>query len=176
MKVLLVISALGKDRPGLLKELAQALMECGCGIADSRMTVLGGEFAAVLMVTGNWNAVAKAEGALPGLQERLGLALHARRTEARASEAPLLPYVAEIVTVDRPGIIYRLADFFTARGINVEDLYTSGYTSAHSATAMFSLTMTVNIPAAVQIAALRDEFMGLCEELNLDGVLEPLKR
>lgn len=176
MKVLLVISALGKDRPGLLKELAQALMECGCTIADSRMTVLGSEFAAVLMITGNWSAIAKVEGGLPALQERLGLTISARRTEARATEIPLLPYIAEIVTVDRPGIIYRLADFFAARSINIEDLYTSGYASAHSATPMFAFNMTVNIPASVHIAALRDEFMNLCEELNLDGVLEPLKR
>ncbi|MDA1106833.1 MAG: glycine cleavage system protein R [Proteobacteria bacterium] len=176
MKVLLVISALGKDRPGLLKELAQALMECGCTIADSRMTVLGSEFAAVLMITGNWSAIAKVEGGLSALQERLGLTISARRTEVRSTETPLLPYIAEIVTVDRPGIIYRMADFFTARSINIEDLYTSGYTSAHSATPMFALNLTVNIPASVHIAALRDEFMNLCEEMNLDGVLEPLKR
>ncbi|HDJ86419.1 MAG TPA: glycine cleavage system protein R, partial [Chromatiales bacterium] len=43
MNNLLVVSALGQDRPGIVNELSLAILNCGCNIEDSRMTVLGGE-------------------------------------------------------------------------------------------------------------------------------------
>jgi glycine cleavage system transcriptional repressor len=35
--------------------------------------------------------------------------------------------------------------------------------------------MTVNIPSSVHLAQLRDEFLELCDQLNLDSILEPVK-
>ncbi len=176
INVQLVICALGKDRVGLFKEFAQGILDSGCSILDSRMAALGSEFAAMLLVAGNWNSIAKLEGALPALQDKLNLTLTSRRAEPRAAQDNLLPYMVEVVTVDRPGILYRLADFFAKRNINIEDLYTASYTSTHSDTNMFNVNITVNVPADVHIAGLREEFLNLCDELNLDGVLEPLKR
>jgi glycine cleavage system transcriptional repressor len=40
---------------------------------------------------------------------------------------------------------------------------------------MFSVHLTVDIPATLQIAALREEFMDFCDQLNLDAVIEPIK-
>ncbi len=176
MKIHLVISALGKDRPGILSELSKAIMDSACTILDSRMTMLGGEFAGILLVSGNWSSVAKLEDALNGLQESLGLMLTARRTEPPAPQTRLLPYVVEIATVEQPGIVYRLADFFTSRNIGIQELYTGCYSTPHSDTPLFSLTMTVNISTDLHIASLREQFMDFCDELNLDGVIEPLKR
>ncbi|HDO34642.1 MAG TPA: glycine cleavage system protein R, partial [Chromatiales bacterium] len=59
MNNLLVVSALGQDRPGIVNELSLAILNCGCNIEDSRMTVLGGEFAVILLVSGNWSTIAK---------------------------------------------------------------------------------------------------------------------
>ena len=41
MKKFLVISALGHDRPGIVNELSKPVVEMGCNIEASRMTVLG---------------------------------------------------------------------------------------------------------------------------------------
>ena len=40
---------------------------------------------------------------------------------------------------------------------------------------MFSVRMNIGIPADIQIAVLRDEFMDFCDSLNIDAVLEPFK-
>ena len=66
-KTFLVISAVGADHPGLVNDLSRSILEYGCNIEDSRMTVLGGEFAAILLVEGKWNTLAKVENALPEL-------------------------------------------------------------------------------------------------------------
>ncbi|MEW6354419.1 MAG: ACT domain-containing protein [Pseudomonadota bacterium] len=176
MKVHFALCALGKDRPGILSDLSKVILDSGGVVLDSRMTVLGGEFSAILMISGNWSAIAKLEDALPDLQAKLGLAIIAKRTEPRAALTDLLPYVAEIATVEQPGIVYRVAEFFSSRNIPVADLYTSCYTMPYSSTPLFSLSLTVNIPTAIHISSLREQFMDFCDELNLDGVLEPLKR
>ena len=171
----LVISALGKDRPGIVDELSRTILDEGCNIADSRMTVLGGEFAIMLMVDGNWNTLTKLEDAVPELENKLGLTIIAKRTGDKQSGDALLPYGVEVVAMDHPGIVHHLASFFSKRDINIEDLSTSSYAAAHTGTPMFSVQMTVGIPSTIHIATLRDEFMEFCDSMNLDAVLEPIK-
>lgn len=172
----LVISALGQDRPGIVNELTEYVSDSGCNIVDSRMTVLGGEFAILMMVEGNWNAVAKMEGLLPTIEKRLRLTVMGKRTEAERSDGTTLPYTVEVVCLDHPGIVHQLAGFFSGHGINIHDLYTDSYRAAHTGSPMFSASMTINVPSDMHIARLREEFLDFCDELNLDAVLEPVKR
>ncbi len=175
MKNYLVISALGEDRSGIIDQLSQAITESSCNIRDTRMTVLGGEFAMLLLIEGNWNNVAKLETMLPGVGKRLDLTITTKRTEERQTKTNLLPYGVEVVALDHPGIVHQLARFFSSRGINIEDMATGSYAAAHTGTPMYSVHMTVNVPADLQISVLRDDFMDFCDELNLDAVLEPVK-
>ncbi|MCP4992749.1 MAG: glycine cleavage system protein R [Gammaproteobacteria bacterium] len=171
----LVISALGSDRPGIVDQLSKAILDEGCNIADSRMTVLGGEFAILLMVAGNWNAIGKLEGGTTAIEKRLDLTIIARRTEGRNGDNAVLPYSVEVVALDHPGIVHHLASFFSQREINIEDMVTSSYAAPHTGTEMFALDMTVGISSGLNIASLRDDFMEFCDSMNLDAVLEPLK-
>lgn len=174
-KTYLVISALGADHPGLVNDLSRAILEHGCNIEDSRMTVLGGEFAAILLVEGKWNTLAKIENALPELERQLGMVIVCKRTGPRARNENKLPYAVDVIAMDHPGIVNKLAAFFAERSINIEDMGTSTYAAAHTGTPMFAVHMTVGIPADTHIATLREEFMDYCDGLNLDAVLEPIK-
>lgn len=174
-KTYLVISALGEDHPGIVNQLSKTVLDHGCNIEDSRMTVLGGEFAAILLVEGKWNTLAKIENALPELERQLGMTIIAKRTGERATGRNLLPYAVDVISMDHPGIVNNLASFFAERRINIEDMATSTYAAAHTGTPMFSVHMTVGIPADMHIAGLREEFMDYCDGLNLDAVLEPIK-
>lgn len=171
----LVISALGRDRPGLVDRFSGALLDCGGNIVDSRMTVLGGEFAVLLLIEGPWNALAKIENALPELEQELEMTIIAKRTVRRATDRKLLPYAVEVVALDHPGIVKQLASFFSERNINIEDLSTTTYSAPHTGTPMFSVQMTVGIPADIHLGSLRDEFTDYCDTLNLDAILEPIK-
>ena len=174
-KTYLVISALGKDRPGIVNSLTKSIAEHGCNIEDSRMAVLGGEFAAMLLVEGKWNTLAKVENTLPELQAQLDMTIIAKRTGERSSTRNLIPYGVEVVSMDHPGIVNSLAGFFAEREINIEDMVTGSYAAPHTGTPMFSVQISVGIPSDIHIAALREEFMDYCDSLNLDAVLEPMK-
>ncbi len=176
MSTHLVITALGADRPGIVNDLSEVILDAGCNIEDSRMIVLGGVFAVMLMVSGNWNTVAKLEGSLAALGNRLGMAISSERTQPRGAAGNLLPYAVDVVAMDHPGIVHHLAHFFSGKGINIEELVTSSYSAAHTGTPMFSVHMEVGIPGDVHIAQLREAFLDFCDELNLDAVIEPIKR
>lgn len=170
-----VISALGKDRPGLVSKLSEIIMNAGCNIEDSRMSILGGEFALIMMVSGAWNNITKLEDSLPAAQESLDLIITSRRTEARHLTRKEIPYSIEVVSIDHPGIVQQIAGFFSERDINIHDMFTSSHRAAHTGSPMFTLSMTVEIPAATHISNLRDQFMDFCDELNLDAIMEPMK-
>nr|VFJ59488.1 MAG: glycine cleavage system transcriptional repressor [Candidatus Kentron sp. FM]VFJ60176.1 MAG: glycine cleavage system transcriptional repressor [Candidatus Kentron sp. FM]VFK24028.1 MAG: glycine cleavage system transcriptional repressor [Candidatus Kentron sp. FM] len=175
MQTHLVLSAVGEDRPGIIAHLSQMILDCGGNIKDSRMATLGREFAIIMLLSGNWNAIAKIENALPRIADKLQLTIHNKRTESREDIRDAMPYGVEVIAMDHPGIVRDVADFFFQRKINIEDLYTSTYTAPHTGTPMFSLHMTVGIPADMSIAALRGEFMDFCDDLNLDSMLAPVK-
>lgn len=172
---LLVLAAIGANRPGLLDALSKVVRDCGGNIVDSRMTVLGCEFSLIMLLSGTWDVIAKIENALPRLRDSLGLNLSIKRTEARKGGANMIPYAVEVVSYDHAGIVYEIASFFSTRNINIEDMYTSGYAAAHTGAPMFSLHMTISMPSNTSIAALRGEFMEFCDRLNLDSIMEPVK-
>jgi glycine cleavage system transcriptional repressor len=171
----LVISAVGEDRPGIVDKLSKAIFNTDCSIVDSRMTVLGGEFAIILLVSGHANDISQLEETLPGMQDTLALTISVKRTSTRTSRSDSLAYSVRAVSIDHPGIVYKLASFFSTRNINIDDLATSRYAAAHTGTPMFSIDMVINIPADVRISRLREDLTGFCDDLNIDVNIEPEK-
>lgn len=171
----LVVSAIGSDRPGLVDQLTQPIQESNGNILDSRMTVLGGEFAILMLIQGGWDTIARLEEMLPALQESIALTITTKRTESKPADEPVLPYMVSVVALDHPGIVNQLSGFFSKRQINIQSLETDSYHAAHTGTPMFSVNMNVQIPAGQSIVALRTEFFEFCDGLNLDAILEPLK-
>jgi glycine cleavage system transcriptional repressor len=80
-----------------------------------------------------------------------------------------------VIALDNPGIVHEIANFFAVQGINIEAMETSTYAAPHTGSPMFALSMTVNIPARVHIATLRENFMLFCDDRNLDAIIEPFK-
>lgn len=167
----LVITALGADRPGIVNELSNTLLTHDLNIEDSRMSVLGGEFAILLLVSGSEAAINSFLDNKQQAESALNMTLTAKTTETTAPVKTQVPYDVDVISIDHPGIVHKLASFFSDRDINIVDLETDRYAAPHTGTPMFSLHMTIGIPAEINIASLRDEFLNMCDELNLDAKL-----
>lgn len=171
----LVISAVGKDRAGIVSELSAAISQHRCNIDDSRMAILGGEFAIILMLSGAAADIAELRQTLPQLEETTGLTILDRPTEGRSGASGSLPYAVEVITMDQPGIVHQVTAFFSERQINIDSLETETYPAPHTGTPMFALNMAVNIPANQKMGELRQAFDNFCDTQNLDGLLEAIK-
>lgn len=176
MKKYIVISAIGADRPGIIRDLAKAVAEIGCNITDSRMTLMGSDFTLMLLACGSWNAIAKLESQALALGKKFDLTITAHRTEERPVRESVLSYVVDVAALDRAGIISEVADFFASRVINIDEMSTWSYSAMHTGAAMISINMTIGVPASLHIGRLRDEFTEFCDGLNLDATLEPARR
>jgi glycine cleavage system transcriptional repressor len=175
MSQLIVISAIGTDRTGVVQDISKVILSCGGNIEESRMTTLGSEFAMLLLVSGNWHTLNRLEQGLDKLAEKSDLSIAIKQTQEKAAVLDRMPYAVDIVALDQQGIVYNLANFFAARDIEIADLATRSYPAAHTGAPMFAVQMAINVPASVHIAQLREEFLDVCDRLNLDAILEPVK-
>ncbi|SMF94201.1 glycine cleavage system transcriptional repressor [Methylomagnum ishizawai] len=174
----LVVTVLGVNRPDLVVELTRAFKDCKCMILESRMTELGNEFAAHLLAEGNWNHIVRLENSLESLATRYGLKIATLRAQEREepTEDTALPYAVDIYATDQINNIHDLSNFFTERGIDILDLSSSRYPAPFTGSPLFLAHIIVKIPAGTRIVSLRDEFLDFCDQMNLDAILEPVKR
>ncbi len=171
----LLISAIGSQDGRLLPLLTRRVTDSGCNMLESRCAALGAEFVISALAAGPWDAIAKLEGALARLQRDESVEIHVKRTSARPMSSNLLPYLVEVVSADRPGILHQLSDFFARRAIQIEHLASSRYSASLTGAEMFSANLTIGIPSDTHIASLRDEFLEFCDTMNLDAILDPVK-
>ncbi|MDH5572210.1 MAG: ACT domain-containing protein [Gammaproteobacteria bacterium] len=165
----LVITALGKDRPGIVNELSNALASHQLNIEDSSMSVMGGEFAILMLVSGSVASIDNFIAQITELEERLGMHLLAKSTSTQPTDTTYALYTVEIDSIDRPGIVRDIASFFSDKQINIVDLDTLRYPAAHTGIPMFTMQMTIGVPPEQSIVTLREEFISLCNTLNIDA-------
>ena len=170
----LVISAVGEDRPGLVNTLSESILESGANIDESRMALLGGEFAMILLVSGDDAVIVRLEESLPEIAGNIGLSISGKETTPRSTEEPTLPYEVTVVAMDQPGIVHSVTEFFSSHGINIRELSTSTYAAPHTGAPMFSMEMVVDIPAGNRLSSLRSEFIDYCDEQMIDAMIEPV--
>lgn len=175
MEKLLAITAIGRDRAGLIRDISQAVTGASGGIRESRMITLGSEFAVLMLVAGNWHTVNKIRERLTQLERDGDLTITVRDTEPRSAESAA-PYHIDVVSLDQEGIVLRLSSFFANRNLEIAEMNTRRYNAPHTGAAMFAVQMTVNLPGDVHVATLREEFLDFCDEHNLDAIIEPAQR
>lgn len=171
----LLIHALGAASRSPLLDLSQRIADSGCNLAESRVATIGTEISLMLLATGAWDAMAKLETALDKLARDESLHLVHYRTGPREGSSHQLPYLVEVVAADHPGIIAHIVEFFSQHNISVEQLNSMRYQAMQTGADMFQAQFTIGIPAEIHIAALRDDFLELCDGLNLDAIMDPVK-
>jgi glycine cleavage system transcriptional repressor len=122
------VTIISRDRPGIVADVSEVLFRLGCNIEDSSCTMLGGDFAMILVVS-HQKPFAKARlvDEFKLLHERTGLQIHIRTL----TEEEICPVEDEgelcLVSVygaDRPGIVYRVTRALADRKVNITDLNT----------------------------------------------------
>jgi len=96
MTTKLVISALGVDRPGIVNDLSNIIYTNELNIEDSRMTVLGGEFAVLLLVSGDQAAIEKFQKITSEIEQTLKMRLLIKATTDTPSAGDAIPYSVEV--------------------------------------------------------------------------------
>jgi len=154
--------------------LCEVVSEAGGEIRDARMTVLGSNFGALLLVEGNWHTTSKVRAALERMSKRAGRPVLISETAPRADQAPAAPYHVEAVALERKNLVLALVSFFARRELPIAEGHSRRYNAPGTGAAMIAARVEVHVPGDVGIAMLREEFHDFCDKNNLDAVIEPI--
>ncbi|WP_341326152.1 ACT domain-containing protein [Methylotuvimicrobium sp. KM2] len=172
----LVITVLGKRQPQYIEPILAAVSRCKCSVAEIRSTDLAESTAAYLLIEGNWNHIAKLENLLDTLQKQLKIHIHKARQEKTGAPKSGLPYTLEAMSLDQNDIILSIVNFLAERNIAIEEIKAYRYPAAYIQTPVFSTQLIIIIPSEQRLLQLREDFLDFCDQLNLDAILEPIKR
>ncbi len=172
-----LLSAIGHDRPGLVAELAQLVYDSDANLEDSRMTILGSEFAVILLCSST--AEGSGERLSLGakrLEHDHGLTILLRDVEASAR--PSLPasgtklFRVRAAGEDKAGIVAGICRALAERGVNIADL-SSQSRPGPGGSPHYELSILAEVPERLTVAELRGALEAEADRLVVDVSLEP---
>ena len=164
----LAITAIGADRPGIVNELTEVLLSAKLNIEDSRMSILGGEFAIILLVTGDATSISRISENKDKLEQSLNLNLLIKPTSGVSSNDAHVRYHIEVEGMDNPGIVHTLTRYLSQQQINIVNMQTDSGHAPHTGSPMFNVYMLVDIPANKNIEQVKEDFSKECDALSMD--------
>ena len=169
-----VLTAVGPDRPGLVDEISAFLAGGEINIEDSRMAVLGGEFAVILLGSGDTDVINKLKDALSPLEKATGLIIYVKPTLAphERKVVPSLPHRLAATSMDHPGIVHEITRILHKRNINILSLDTHVVSAPLSGAPIFNMKCLINIPVGEKLSALRKELEKLGDRMDIDIEIE----
>lgn len=138
---LLAVTAVGADQPGIIARVSGVLLDHGGNVQDSTMTILGGQFAIVLLVETDAEP-STLETALGEATRDLGLVVAARHVGA-GGDSPPATHMLSVYGADRPGIVHRVTSQLAQRQINVSDVTTR---VLHGERPVYAMVLEIALP------------------------------
>jgi glycine cleavage system transcriptional repressor len=178
MKRWFLLSAIGQDRPGLVAELAQLVFDSDANLEDSRMTILGSDFAVILL----------ASSGTPGTADRLllgakrlerdhGLTILLRALEGQPrGPVPAPGHVAMRVRAagaDKAGIVAGVCRVLAEHAVNIADLATQSR-PGEGGSPHYEMSMMVEVPERLDLQQLRKALDAEADRLMVDVELDPI--
>lgn len=173
MKRFYALSAIGQDRPGIVADVAGLIYECGGNLEDSSMTLLGNQFALLILLSGSGEEFQyHLSTGCKRLEWEKHLSVFLTPVErAEAGPGPKeMTEVYELLTtgLDRVGIVYHVSRLLADRGINIIDMHTKSIPSPESGTPIFTMRILLQVLGKIPPADLMEKLNLLGEKLAID--------
>ncbi len=169
MQETVVLTVVGKDRPGIVKQISAVVSEHGGNWHESRMALLAGQFAGLMRAQvpiGCYNDLCRALDALSrdGLQVTV---VRDAAVEAPASEA-LQKLSLDVTGNDRAGILRDISTVLAQHGVNVEELDTEVSPAPMSSHTLFKASAKLNAAPDLDLDILQDALETLSHDLIIE--------
>jgi glycine cleavage system transcriptional repressor len=169
----LALSAIGRDRPGIVAEVTRALLGHSLNITDSQMAVLGGRFTMMLIVDApDGTDLDAVHEELTRTRERLSLDALSLSALADAADAPAADpsHIVTVYGVDHPGIVHAVSARLAARAVNVTDLETRLVRDG-----LYAMVLEVALPLELDPEALAAMLAEVGAEQGVEVTVRPLE-
>jgi glycine cleavage system transcriptional repressor len=163
-----VISLVGDDRNGLVDKVAEAIKRGRGNLEDSRMAVLGAEFAMMMLCSAGAEQAAALQAELRKTAEELELLITVKPTSPRQHNLDSVPMTLSVRGMDHEGIVHEFVRHLVDHGISVEHLDSQVVNAPYSGVPLFEMQVQLRAPASVSLASLRKLLTKVADELNVD--------
>jgi len=175
MKNYYLLTAFGKDRPGIVAGVSRVLFELGGNIEDASMTRLGGEFT-MMLVTALSASAASLDKKLKTLAKKEGLQIAAKpipAAAARRSKEDPPRYLVSVYGTDHPGIVAQIAEALAKRKVSITDLQTKVIGSAPKP--VYVMLLELQVPLTLDMDDLRSDLDQLRQDLKVEITLQDIE-
>ena len=150
-----VITLAGPDRVGIVSDLSACLHELQGNIEESRMTILGNDFAVILLTSVPQSHTTN------DIQNKLKLVFPEFIISARSTQPPGNTYPSAPVRMlrlslegpDQPGVVRALTELLFKYGASIRDLDTDTSSAPFAGYRIFSMKAIVSIPTSTDVDA-----------------------
>lgn len=163
------LTIIGRDHPGIVARVTKVLFELGCNIADSSCTILGGQFAMILIISHPKFSSKESFGTAFETIERDGLSVFLRTLQPGGEATPHLQGELCLISVygsDKPGIVYPVVKELGDRQINITDLNTKLVGSAERP--VYVMMIEAVLPPGIPLEKLAEIMAELKNKLQVD--------
>jgi glycine cleavage system transcriptional repressor len=121
MKQWFMLTVVGRDQPGIVAGLTDALYKAGANLGEASMARLGGNFTVMLMTEAEADEAALRRLIDPFARAKQ-LHVHIDRIEGRLHQHVTPNVQIAVHGADRPGIVAQVTATLTSAGLNILDL------------------------------------------------------
>lgn len=162
----MVLTAIARDRPGVVESIAEVISEHSGNWVDSSMAQLGGEFAGIVMVEVPPGSAAKLENALSALDKKgIDVTVHKASASAPPSGTHAL---LELTGLDHTGIVLEVTRILARQGVSIDEFSSSISRGSMGAEPMFSAKADIILPKGFSIDDLRSALEMIAADIMVD--------
>ena len=170
----LAVTAIGTDQPGIVAAVTGVLVEYGCNLEDTSMSILGGHFAMVMIVDAPVRVGAPdLERDLARATAPLGLVIAVRAVEPLATLGEsdgAGDWTVVVYGADHPGIVYGFAQRLAKLAVNIVDLKTR---VTPETPPIYMMVVEVTLPPPLTPDAFRQALESTASDLGVECTLHP---
>lgn len=162
---------MGKDKPGIVAKVSEVLFKVGGSIEGSRMSLIQGEFAIIMIFNLSDESKYKIlKKELKRVEYEMDIDINIREIpEDEYTEFEKYPekeFIINVYGADKPGIVFNVTNVLYINNINIIDLYSEIIPSEKGKIYIMSITVDgTNIPS---IEFLKDKVEKVCREMGLE--------
>ena len=163
------LTVVGRDRPGIVAQVTEILFNLGCNIADSSCSILGGQFAMILIIAHPAFTDRHSFGGAFQPLEEADLTVALRVLTPGGEQHPEMEGEICMISVygaDKPGIVYHVAKVLGEKRINITDLNTKLVGSEQRP--VYVMIIEAVLPAAISEQNVDLWMTPLREQLEVD--------
>ena len=175
MKQRYIMTAFGKDRPGIVADVTKILFDNGCNLEENSMSMLADEFTLnLLFSTTQSNIEELLRDQCQQLEQDKEITAFIRPLPSRreTKQGGVHNSILHVEGLDQAGIVYKISRFLADNSLNIADLQSTVEQSPQSGTALYIMDIHIQIPYGTDMEIIEEGLSNVADELNVEISLD----